>query len=62
MIDLTKNEAFSVAEFIDMNLIDTLHNNVDIDSMSWLKNMIHAYEKLCAYSGYLGFTEDDEKS
>ena len=58
MIDLTRDEAFSIAEFIDFNIIDNIRNDTDIDSIQWLRNMIHGYEKLCEYSGYCGVTED----
>ena len=27
--------------------------------MEWLRNIIHAYEKLCKGSGYVGLTESD---
>ena len=59
MIDaaLTKDEAHAVAEFIDINLISSIRNDIDIDSMLWLRNIVHAYEKLCEYSGYIGTTE-----
>ena len=55
---LTSDEAFSVAEFIDKNLYDSIRNDVDIDSIQWLRNILHAYEKMCAVSGYVGMTEN----
>lgn len=58
MTDLTKDEAYALADFIDIALYDRIRNDTDIDSMTWLKNMLHAYEKLCAFSGYVGLTED----
>ena len=51
-IDLTKGEAYAVAEMIDMNLLDNIRNDTDIDSMLWLRRVIHAFEKLCKYSGH----------
>lgn len=27
--------------------------------MEWLSNIIHAYEKLCKYSGYVGVTDEE---
>ena len=56
-LGITQDEAYSLAEFIDCNLISEIRNNVEIDSMQWLRNMIHAYEKLCKYSGFVGLTE-----
>ena len=63
-MELTKNEAYAVADFIDYALYDRIRNDVDIDSMEWLKNIVHAYEKLSKYSGYVGLTEQrrNEKS
>ena len=59
-MELTKNEAFAIAQHIDFTLIDTIRTDTDIDSMTWLRNIIHAYEKLCEYSGYVGVTENPE--
>lgn len=55
---LTKNEAWSVAEFIDQNLLLSIRNDPDIDSMQWLRNIVHAYEKLKERSGYVGLTDE----
>ena len=57
MTGLTKDEAYAIADFIDMNLIQVIRSDDDIDSMKWLKNIIHGYEKLCKISGYVGLTE-----
>lgn len=56
-MDLTKYEAYSLAKFVDMHLINCIRAEPDIDSLGWLKNMIHAYEKLCEYGGYKGLSE-----
>ena len=61
MIDLTKDEAYAICDFIDLALYDRIRNDTDIDSLQWLKNILHAYEKLCAFSGYVGLTEDEPK-
>ena len=63
--ELTKNEAYAVAEFIDMNIFDAIRTNEDWDSFFALRNLIHAYEKCCILSGYIGVTdtkpgEDDD--
>lgn len=58
MVDLTKKEAHAIAELIDTTLIDLIRNDVDIDSLYWLRLIIHGYEKLCAYSGYQGNTDE----
>ncbi len=59
MAQLTPNEAYAVANLIDMTLINSIRDDTDIDSMTWLRNVIHAYEKLCQYSGYVGLTEHE---
>ena len=60
-VDLTKGQAYSLAEFIDLNLIETIRNDTDIDSTLWLRNIVHAFEKLCAVSGYDSGYADEEK-
>ena len=55
-MELTKDEAYAVANFIDFNLIENIRNK-DCDNIEWLINMIHAYEKLRDFSGYEGLTE-----
>ena len=57
-LDLTKDEAYVAAEFIDMTLINEIRRAEDIDSMRWLRNIVHAYEKLKKFSGYKGLTEE----
>lgn len=61
MSELTKGEAYAVAEFIDMNLFDAIRNDTDWDSVQNLRNLIHAYEKCCETSGYVGLTETAER-
>ena len=59
MNGLTKDEAYAIAEFIDCYLFDRIRNDPDADSLQWLINVVHAYEKLCAYSGFVGLTESE---
>ena len=56
-IELTMDEAFAVANLIDFSLLDYIRADTDIDSLEWLRNVIHAYEKMCDFSGYIGYTE-----
>lgn len=58
---LTKQEAYAVADFIDMNLIEVIRNDTDIDSMLWLRNLLKAYEKLAKFGGYDAGYADEEK-
>ena len=57
-ITLTKDEAYAVADFIDCALYDRIRNDTDIDCMQWLRNIVHAYEKLCRFSGFVGLTDE----
>ena len=62
MNELTKAEASAVASYIDLTLFPTIRDNPDIDNVQWLRNLIHGYEKLCAYSGFVGATENREEN
>ena len=57
---LTKDEAYAVAEFIDGNLYNYIRSDEEIDSMQWLRSVLHAYEKMCAAGGYVGATESED--
>ena len=59
--ELTKDEAYAIADHIDRTLIQEIRNDVDIDSLQWLRNIIHGYEKLCLMSGFIGLTESEVK-
>lgn len=62
MNDLTKDEAYAVCDMIDTSLIDMIRNDTDIDSIKWLASIIHAFEKLSAFSGYVGLTYPDGRA
>lgn len=51
-MELTKNEAYAIAEFIDMNIFDAIRNDTDWDNFKNLINLVHVYEKCCELSGY----------
>ena len=57
MTGLSKDEAFAVAEFIDLNIFDAIRNDTDWDSFYNLQNIVTAYKKLCEMSGYVGLTD-----
>ena len=59
MNNLAKDEAYAVCDMIDTQLIDMIRNDTDIDSIKWLASIIHAFEKLSAFSGYIGLTYPD---
>ena len=58
-MELTKDEAYAVAEFIDMNVFEAIRNDTDWDSLYNLRNLLHAYEKCCKVSGYVGVTDKE---
>ena len=45
MIELTKSEAGSLVDFIEFNIFDVIRNDEDIDSVTWLDNMMSIYRK-----------------
>lgn len=45
MIEITKSEAESLADFISSNIFDAIRNDVDIDSVEWLANIMAVYRK-----------------
>lgn len=57
---LTKDEAYAVAEFIDMNIFTAIRTDEEWDSFQNLRNLIHAYEKCKTQSGYVGVTDNEE--
>ena len=64
-MELTKDEAYAIAEFIDSNIFDAIRNDVDWDSFKNLRDLCKGYEKLCDYSGYVGMTDcspEEEKN
>ena len=44
-ITITPSEAVSLADFIQLNLIDVIRNDVEIDSIEWIYNLINVYKK-----------------
>lgn len=55
--ELTKDEAYAVAEFIDSFIFDAIRSDLDWDSFQYLRNLVHAYEKCKVKSGYEGMTD-----
>lgn len=53
-VQITKDEAASLADFIEGYLLDHIREDIYIDSMQWLSNIVHVYDKVKAT------TEDKE--
>lgn len=57
-MELTRQEAAAVAEFIDIHIFPAIREDMEWDNFSYLRNLIHGYEKLCEFSGYRGVTDE----
>lgn len=42
-VELTKSQCRTLAEFIEMNLFQTIRNDIEIDSIDWLYDMTQAH-------------------
>lgn len=56
---LTQQEAFTLAEILDMNLFQIIRNDPDIDNIDWLLNAASAYNKLRKRGNYSEGISDD---
>lgn len=45
MVELTRDEAIGLVDFLDITLFDAIRNDPDIDGMGWLCNMMMVYKK-----------------
>lgn len=52
-VELTKGEANAIAELIDRAVYKEIRDDSDIENIQWIRNIIHGYDKLCEYSGYV---------
>ena len=52
MNELTKEEAYAIANFIDTYLFTSIRQDEEIDNLLWLKNVLNGYEKLCKFGEY----------
>jgi len=55
MIELTKGEAESLCDFIEMNLIESIRNDPDCDNLIYVENLLRNcnFEKRCVLIGHL---------
>lgn len=44
-IKLTKGEAESLLDFLEMNLIDSIRNDPDCDNIKYIENLIRVWRK-----------------
>lgn len=48
-LNLTKEQAFDLAFWIENGLFDTIRNDPDCDNIQWIHKWIHEIEKLEAF-------------
>ena len=41
-VHITRSQAFNVAEFIELRLIDAIRNDPDLDNVEWIADMLAA--------------------
>lgn len=58
MIEITKGEAESLCEFLELGLIQYVKDNPDIDSMLWLDNIMSIWRKCGGRKHYADGEED----
>ena len=62
MIEITKDEARIMAEFIDTYLFQMIRDDPDIDNMTWLRIVFRVFDKMCTISGYQGMTDERKEN
>ena len=45
MIEITKDEAESLVDFIKTSIFDSIREDPDVDSIEWLCNIMSVYKK-----------------
>lgn len=45
MIEITKEEAESLLDFIEVSFYEVIRNDVDIDNINWAVNIMSLYQK-----------------
>lgn len=46
IVELTKVQCQNIADFIELNLLDAIRNDVDIDNLVWVESLILAKKEL----------------
>ena len=45
MIEITKDEAESLLDFIELNFFDAIRNDEDVDNLEWAMNIMSVCKK-----------------
>ena len=43
-VELSKDQCESLADFISLNLLDVIRNDVDIDNLNYVRNLLNALQ------------------
>jgi hypothetical protein len=43
-VELSKDQCISLADFISLNLLDVIRNDVDIDNLNYVRNLLNALQ------------------
>ena len=57
-IKLTKDEAESLLDYLEINLIQNIKDNPDVDSMIWLDNIMSIWRKCGGRNNYINEKEE----
>ena len=44
LVELTKDQCESLADFIALNLLDVIRNDMDIDNLNYVRNLLNALQ------------------
>lgn len=51
-MEITKLEASSLCDFIEMNIFESLRNDPDADNIAYLVNLMNVFQRAAEFSGY----------
>lgn len=44
LVELTKGQCESLADFIALNLLDVIRNDMDVDNLNYVRNLLNALQ------------------
>lgn len=51
-MEITKSEASSLCDFIEMNIFESLRNCPDADNIAYLVNLMNVFQRAAEFPGY----------
>lgn len=61
MNELTKAEAYAIANFIDEYIFASIRQDEEVDNLWWVRDVLNGYEKLCIFGKYGKVPNDGER-